>query len=368
MNLGISLYLHLLAKDFDLEAYLLKCKNNNIKIIFTTLINFKNDDKNLFNKFQQLLQLSQKLDLDICVDINQELLQEFKLENQSYESVFNFFDKQLKIKMLRFDEGFSIEQLQIFSFNKNDIKIIINASNPVKELKSFLSLKPNIKNLIACYNFYPQRYTANSLQDFLINLNFLHNSGVKVQAFVTLQRKDTTGPWPFADKLPSLEMHRDLELDYQIRHLQAMQVDDVIIANQFVNDQEFMIIKNFNQDKVKIKVHLLDSILTGERDIIEDKDIHEVRKDMSEYILRSTLSRIKYQTSKIESTTQQEYFLPGDVLILNSNSKNYKGELQIVLKKIKNDGIRNLVAKLESEELQLVSLLQPNQKFYFEIE
>ncbi|APE74042.1 outer surface protein [Spiroplasma citri] len=36
--------------------------------------------------------------------------------------------------------------------------------------------------------------------------------GIPLQVFVALQRNDAQGLWQYNDKLPSIEMHRDLTL------------------------------------------------------------------------------------------------------------------------------------------------------------
>ncbi|WP_310612909.1 MupG family TIM beta-alpha barrel fold protein [Spiroplasma citri] len=88
----------------------------------------------------------------------------------------------------------------------------MNASSPTQELAFLLSLNANKNNLVGYWNFYPQRYTASSLMYFIEKKSIYKKLGIPLQVFVALQRNDAQGPWQYNDKLPSIEMHRDLTL------------------------------------------------------------------------------------------------------------------------------------------------------------
>jgi hypothetical protein len=53
----------------------------------------------------------------------------------------------------------------------------------------------------------------------------------------------------------------------------------------------------------------------------------------------------------------------GDVLIDNENYGQYKGETQIALKEMKNDGRVNVVGKIAADELFLLDFLKPWSSF-----
>ncbi|MFR1755284.1 MAG: phospho-sugar glycosidase domain-containing protein [Thomasclavelia spiroformis] len=56
-------------------------------------------------------------------------------------------------------------------------------------------------------------------------------------------------------------------------------------------------------------------------------------------------------------------FTRGDVLIVNDNLAHYRGELEIVLTEIPNDGERNLVATVKEEEMILLDFVTPGHHF-----
>ena len=59
----------------------------------------------------------------------------------------------------------------------------------------------------------------------------------------------------------------------------------------------------------------------------------------------------------------KKVFTRGDVLIVNDNLAHYRGELEIVLTEIPNDGERNLVATIKPEELMLLDFVKPGHHF-----
>jgi hypothetical protein len=51
------------------------------------------------------------------------------------------------------------------------------------------------------------------------------------------------------------------------------------------------------------------------------------------------------------------HFERGDVVIVNDNYKHYAGEVQVVLEPIVDDGTRNLVARIDPEEMGMFDLV-----------
>ncbi|AGM25698.1 outer surface protein [Spiroplasma syrphidicola EA-1] len=369
MAIGVSIYPHLLiGQEKQLEQYLSKCANAGVKIIFTTMINFKKDNLELITLFKKMTAGAKKLGIVVYGDINGEVYEEFGLDKNNREQLMHFFKDELGLAGLRFDDGIDGVGIAKLSNNPNQFKIILNAASPSMELEYLISLGANKDNLLACWNFYPQRYTGVGVDYFLDNLDYIKNNGVKVQAFAALQREDAQGPWKHNDKLPTLELHRDESLNFQIRHLKALGVDDIIISTQFLNEEEFKEVKNLDLTKLHFNLLPNQNLTLAELEILNDQTVHFVRPDLAEFVIRSTFSRLKYQgVNIIPQSEQPQYFEPGDVLILNDKAQNYAGELQIVLKQIKNDGIRNLVGKLSPVEGYLIETLEPNQEFAFSI-
>ena len=70
------------------------------------------------------------------------------------------------------------------------------------------------------------------------------------------------------------------------------------------------------------------------------------------------MSRIKDDRFIEPRVSDKKYFDRGDILIVNDNYKHYAGEVEIALGKVENDGERNLVARVNEDELMLLDLIE----------
>ena len=61
----------------------------------------------------------------------------------------------------------------------------------------------------------------------------------------------------------------------------------------------------------------------------------------------------------------KKVFTRGDILVVNDNLAHYRGELEVVLTEIPNDGERNLIGKVKDEDLGLLDFIKPGQHFKF---
>jgi hypothetical protein len=111
---------------------------------------------------------------------------------------------------------------------------------------------------------------------------------------------------------------------------------------------------------------LEENISHEEAKIVYDYKPHFDRYDYSSYFIRSSFPRLNYKDISIPYRKyDQPYFHKGDVLIVNDNLSHYRGELEIVLQDIVNDGERNCVGHIPQEELLLLDLIKPGYHFAF---
>lgn len=161
-------------------------------------------------------------------------------------------------------------------------------------------------------------------------------------------------------------MHRELPIEVQAKHLFATGfIDDVIIANAFASEEELKSLSRINKNMLEFKVNFVDEIPELEKRIILD-EFHFNRGDVSDYLVRSTQSRVKYKDHNFKAFNTVD-IKKGDVLIESSLYKRYAGELQIALKDMKNSGKTNVVGRIKDEEILLIDYLQPWEKFGFTI-
>ena len=113
-----------------------------------------------------------------------------------------------------------------------------------------------------------------------------------------------------------------------------------------------------------LKTVATDSHRMSQKKIVLD-EFHFNRGDNSEYMARSTQSRVKYKGEKFPVFNTPDIIKRGDVIIESDLYTRYAGELQIALKDMKNTGKSNVVAKIVEDELFLLDLIEPWSKFGF---
>ncbi|MCL8209835.1 MupG family TIM beta-alpha barrel fold protein [Spiroplasma attinicola] len=346
---GFSIDLHSATKA-QLTNYIELLAKYQKQLIFTSLVGFANNQE-LWEKLAQVTQLAKKYQMFVYATIDQKFLENYNLTYKKTKELINFF-KNKGLAGIKCDQAFDLTTQTKLTYNNQEFKIIINGSHNLINLdKLVLEYRINNKNVISCYNFYQQRYTAASVDQYLINQYESHINNIPFAGFVS----DKQGC--------SLEIHRDWPLSAQIHHLIALGTD-VIIVNQFVSETELKLITNIAQKKVTLAVDIIEDISEVERKILFDDKNHFVRPDLAQDLF---ISPIRNEVDKIKvRATNQEYFEVGDVIICNENALIDCGQLQIVTKRIKNDGIRNLVAKIkEPYRSHFLSELKATRSFKF---
>jgi hypothetical protein len=216
--------------------------------------------------------------------------------------------------------------------------------------------------LIGSHNFYPHRYTGLTPEFVEKTTRQYKAHGMRTAAFISSQAA-SFGPWPVTDGLVTMELHRDLPVDVQLKHYIAMNglMDDVMISNCFASDEELKKLGALDRDLLTLDVNLVDPLPEIERSIVLD-ELHFNRGDINEYVIRSTMSRVKHKGHEF-TVFHTPDIRRGDIVIESSEYGHYAGEMQIALKDMPNSGKSNVVGRIREEELFLLDLLKPWQKF-----
>ncbi|MGO2853187.1 MAG: phospho-sugar glycosidase domain-containing protein, partial [Tetragenococcus koreensis] len=139
-------------------------------------------------------------------------------------------------------------------------------------------------------------------------------------------------------------------------------IDDITIANAYASEAELQVMaESFNALYPTLQVDVADDITEDERICLFD-NLHSYRGDASEYLLRSTMTRVYYKEKSFPAHNTRD-MKRGDVLIDNVGYEQYKGETQIALQSMKNDGRVNVVGRISDEELFLLQFLKPWSSF-----
>jgi len=354
-QLGISVYPNHASREDNL-AYLKLAHKYGFKRVFTCMLSVDGDKEKIVNDFKQVINEANSLGMQVIADVSPRVFKDLGI---SYNDLSFFND--LGAYGIRLDMGFSGLEESLMTFNPYDLNIEINMSNGTKYLENIMSYKPNTEKLLGCHNFYPHRYSGLSYEHFIYCSKQFKQFGIRTAAFIS-SNDATFGPWPVKEGLCTLELHREMPVTAQAKHLFATGlVDDVIIANAFASEKELKALSQINKEKLTIDVELTLNIPKIEKKIVLE-ELHFNRGDVSEYLIRSTQSRVKFKGHEFVPFNTPS-IKRGDLLIDTSLYGHYAGELQIALKDMENSGKTNVVGRVVGEELFLLDYIEAWQKF-----
>ncbi|OTN76536.1 hypothetical protein A5886_001613 [Enterococcus sp. 8G7_MSG3316] len=355
-KLGISIYPERSTFEKD-KAYLDLAHRYGFTRVFTSLLQINDDKEKVLADFKQVVDYANELGMEVMVDINPGLFEQLGI---SYDDL-SFFD-EMGAYGVRLDIGFTGAEEAKMTRNPYGIKIEINMSSGTGYVDNIMSYSPNTDNLLGSHNFYPHRYSGLGYDHFVFCSEKFRKYNLNTMAFVNSHAADF-GPWPTQDGLCSLEDHRDLPIATQVKHLLLTGlIDDISVGNAYASEAELAAMAEaFNADYPTLRIDVTEGITENERVCLFD-NLHSYRGDRSEYILRSTMTRVYYKDKDFPAHDTND-MVRGDVLIDNEGYGQYKGETQIALKDMKNDGRVNVVGKITDEELFLLDFLKPWSSF-----
>ncbi|AWK50793.1 DUF871 domain-containing protein [Clostridium beijerinckii] len=359
-RLGISVYPS--HNDInEIIKYIHLAGKYGFKRIFTCLISVADKKvEDIIGEFKTMVAAAKEENMEVIADLDPTIFE--KLHASIYDlKVF----KDMGLDGIRLDMGFSGYEESIMSFNEYGLKIELNMSSGTKYIDNILSYKANTNNLYACHNFYPHKYTGLSFKHFIKCSKQFKELGLNTAAFVN-SSSAKYGPWPVSEGLCTLEIHRDLPIDVQAKHLLSTGlIDDIIIANSFACEEELKALSELNKEKLIFKIEFNESATELDKKIVLE-EFHNNRGDVSEYMLRSTQSRVKYKGESFPAVNTID-IKRGDILIDSDLYTKYAGELQVALKDMKNSGKTNVVGKIADEEIFLLDYIEPWMNFGFNL-
>ncbi len=360
MGLGLSIY-PAKADEQDIISYLKKARGYGYEWIFTSLLTV-HEQNDSSEKLKRIIKVAKDLGYKIQVDVSPAVFSALNIEPTDLSYFAN-----LGINAIRLDEPFNGQIESVMTFNPYEIDIIINASSDLAYIDLILGYQANPKRILACHNFYPQKFTGLNKEHFLKTTNKLHDLGIRTAAFINGSSGTICSSYE-KDGVCTLEEHREKSVISQARELKHLNIiDDIYFSTMFINDEELKALSDVNSENIlTLDVILNTKINEVERNIIED--FHFYRGDISDYMIRSTMMRIKYKAEPMIENNAKATVKRGDVVILNDNYENYSKELHIVLKDFSpNNNKYNVVGHIDHEQLVLIDLLRPWSKFKLEI-
>lgn len=381
---GVSLYPEQ-EKLEDIENYLNMASHYGFTKVFTSLFSVEGSREEVIDYFKKLTALAHRCNMKVCGDCNTAFMKKMGADEKNLK-VF----KEMGIDSIRMDVPYGDERDVALINNAEGIDI--EMSNVfVEAIGKAVKNGADIKRMKVCHNFYPQKYSAPSLEAVIRQNEYWKERNIPVAIFISSQQKGTHGPWPLSDGLPTIEEHRLLPIEVQLKHCLALKnVDEVIIGNAFASEAEMKAIDTvmkkawvhvpYHEElgmvadmlpygdiiRIPFKIHMEEGIRDIEKEILLDYPIHTDMGDCLHYMLRDRWPRMFYRNRDIPPRTcEKKYFTRGDVVIVNDNLKHYRGELQIVLKDMEADGQRNLLGRIADEEIMILDHIKAKDVFTF---
>lgn len=358
--LGISVYPEHSTPERD-KDYLQLAGSLGFKRVFTCLLSVGDKSREeIVRAFRDLADTAHGCGMEIIPDVSPGVFSRLGI---SYEDLSVF--QEMHVDGIRLDEGFDGMKESLMTYNPQGLKLELNASTKLVYVENIMDHHPDKSRLITCHNFYPQKYTGLSLAHFERCNAKMKSMDLRVAAFVSSNQEGAYGPWPLNEGLCTLEMHRGLPLDFQVRHLFATGgVDDVLIANAYASREELERCASINPCILTFGIQLEKELTETERKILYYRPKHVARGDMSEYMVRSAWPRETFADQSVPPANTRDMKL-GDVVILNDGYSRYKGELHVVLKDMPNDGRKNVIGHLPQYEHVLLNYVEPWKVFGF---
>jgi hypothetical protein len=356
-RLGISVYPNH-SSVTEIKKYMSLAARYHFKRVFTCLLSVEEGKEQIIKDFTETIAHAKNLGMEVIADVSPKVFGELGI---SYQDL-SFF-KEIGADGIRLDMGFTGNEESIMTFNPQDLFIELNISSGTRYLENILSYQANAERLLGCHNFYPHRYTGLSYEHFFETTQIYKENGIHTAAFINSPTA-TIGPWPVEEGLCTLEMHRHWPITTQAKHLWATDlIDDVIIANAFASEAELKALSDIDPYKLTFDCVIDEKTPELERKIVLE-EFHFNRGDVSDYVVRSTQSRVKYKGHSFApfNTINMQ---TGDIIVETSLYAHYAGELQIALLPMENSGKSNVVGKISEADQILLPYLRPWQKFAF---
>ena len=363
-RLGISLYPEFASQE-DNFAYLRRAAEHGFDVLFLALLGAKGTYEEVVERYLPYTRLAHELGFEIFCDVNPMVLKRLGVGISMFQGGIDLtFFKELGIDAMRLDLGMSDLEEAALAKNADGIKICINGAAVTDHVGALLSCGAPREALVGCHNYYPHRYTGVSLDYFMLGTEHWAKRGMRLQAFVSSNAPEAFGPWPVTEGLPTLEMHRDLPIEVQLKHFVMMGcVSDVLIGNCFATDDELAAMERANSDRVRFTTRLVDDL---PEDMARRLGMNlSVRGDCtSGYMIRTLESRMDPAPVEPFNTVDIER---GDVIIDNRLYGQYAGEVQIALAPMKSSGKTNVVGHIDDCEHVLLDYLAAGTRFAFDI-
>lgn len=352
MSFGFSVYFGLDNSKEENIKLLKDAHNLGFTRIFTSLHIPEANYEVLKAEVKEFFELAKDYDMDIISDISPNTFKFLDLDDMDLKGL-----RDMGVKTIRIDFGYSEEDIAKMSKNQYGIKIQLNASTITEEFfKKLDRYSPAYENIDALHNFYPRIGTGISEECMIKKNSILKVREIKPCAFVQSNNRKRS---PLKDGLPTLESHRGISVREAANHLFALGNTSVFIGDSLPSIEELKELSSLNPEVIEldIKVKTNDEITLRLLN-----EVYSARTDEARDAIRASESRLILKEDIIEPYNNVNKEV-GDITIDNKDYLRYMGELQILKMNQEKDSRTNVVASILQKDLYLLKYIQGGKKF-----
>lgn len=354
MSFGFSVYFGLDNSKEENIKLLKDAHNLGFTRIFTSLHIPEANYEVLKAEVKEFFELAKDYDMDIISDISPNTFKFLDLDDMDLKGL-----RDMGVKTIRIDFGYSEEDIAKMSKNKYGIKIQLNASTITEEFfKKLDRYSPDYKNIDALHNFYPRIGTGISEECMIKKNSILKEREIKPCAFVQSNNRKRS---PLKDGLPTLEYHRGMAVREAANHLFALGNTSVFIGDSLPSIEELKELSSLNPEVIELDIKVKSN---DEITLRLLNEVYSARTDEARDAIRASESRLILKEDIIEPYNNVNKEV-GDITIDNKNYLRYMGELQILKMNQEKDSRTNVVASILQKDLYLLKYIQGGKKFRF---
>lgn len=354
MSFGFSVYFGLDNSKEENIKLLKDAHNLGFTRIFTSLHIPEANYEVLKAEVKEFFELAKDYDMDIISDISPNTFKFLDLDDMDLKGL-----RDMGVKTIRIDFGYSEEDIAKMSKNKYGIKIQLNASTITEEFfKKLDRYSPDYENIDALHNFYPRIGTGISEECMIKKNSILKEREIKPCAFVQSNNRKRS---PLKDGLPTLEYHRGMAVREAANHLFALGNTSVFIGDTLPSIEELKELSSLNPEVIELDIKVKSN---DEITLRLLNEVYSARTDEARDAIRASESRLILKEEIIEPYNNVNKEV-GDITIDNKDYLRYMGELQILKMNQEKDSRTNVVASILQKDLYLLKYIQGGKKFRF---
>lgn len=341
------------------QDYLVSMYQAGFKGMFTS-IHIPEDDASVYvERLKEVGQFARTHEMEFVVDISEKALTNIGL---SFDTLGNL-NEAFGLTGIRADYGISNQSIALMS---RQVDVMLNASTiSPQDLAELTQHGADFSRIEAWHNYYPRPETG--LDEILFQqLNdWLKEQGMKVMAFVP---GDGQLRGPLHLGLPTLEKHRN-EMPFtaalDLQH--SYGIEKIFIGDPTISEltrQKFAPYIQSNTLILRGRTHLSEA-KRKPLHLTNDK-VWTGRMDVARDIIRDTTSRLLNGHLSIAPVKEAMSRPRGSVTVDNDLYQRYKGSIHISRRDLAADEKVNVVGQIIQEDLSLLDLIQPGQKYQIE--